>query len=90
MVLLTSLLGFDLDTVAERAHAFVVVSSDLQHVVLPRDEFLYEVVALRLIGDVLHRPRAVVVAVKSVADDVAQDLPVPMLFQRRLPLGDDL
>lgn len=49
----TSFLSFDLDSIAEHSNSFVVVRSNLQDVVLPRNQLRHQEVSLRLISYVL-------------------------------------
>lgn len=86
----TSFFGFDPDAVAVHSHSLVVVGSNLQHIVLPCDQPLHQVVVLSLVGDVADVPRTLVVPVESVADHIAQDLTIAVFLYGGLPLRDDL
>lgn len=43
-----------------------------------------------LVCNISDRPRAVVVTVEPISDDVAQNEAISVLFERRLPLRYDL
>lgn len=75
-----ALFRLDRVTVREHSDAFVVVRCDLHVVILPSDQILYEIIPLGLVGYVLVRPRAIVVAFQTVSDDVSQDVSVPVFL----------
>lgn len=76
-------------TIGKNPNSFIVVSSYLDDVILPSNQISYQEILLRFICDVPHRPRTFVISVQSIPDDISQNLPVPVVFNGRLPLDDD-